>query len=201
MIVGIAFFSFIMGSFNDVLINYDKKMGNVDKRTDLQMWLTSLNKFNPQPVPKELVQRIDDHFKFFWQHDRLSGLTPDDQYLMTMPAQLRMQLVNFLFDDIFTLFRGFLNKKKFQNSTFYYDIAFLLLPRRYEPGATILKKGTMAEEIYLVLDGEISVGLEFEVTPIMRFYTKGFYFGEFSVLYEKPQIYDYKATTVVKILA
>ena len=27
MILGIAFFSFIMGNFNDVLINYDKKMG------------------------------------------------------------------------------------------------------------------------------------------------------------------------------
>jgi len=27
MILGIAFFSYIMGNFNDVLINYDKKMG------------------------------------------------------------------------------------------------------------------------------------------------------------------------------
>ena len=27
MILGVAFFSYIMGNFNDVLINYDKEMG------------------------------------------------------------------------------------------------------------------------------------------------------------------------------
>ena len=32
MIVGIAFFSYIMGNFNDVLINYDNKMGIIDRR-------------------------------------------------------------------------------------------------------------------------------------------------------------------------
>ena len=43
MILGIAFFSYIMGNFNDVLINYDKKMGIVDKGSDLQVWMTSLS--------------------------------------------------------------------------------------------------------------------------------------------------------------
>lgn len=32
MIVGIAFFSYIMGNFNDVLVNYDNKMGIIDRR-------------------------------------------------------------------------------------------------------------------------------------------------------------------------
>lgn len=32
MILGIAFFSYIMGNFNDVIVNYDKKMGIVDRR-------------------------------------------------------------------------------------------------------------------------------------------------------------------------
>ncbi len=35
MILGIAFFSYIMGNFNDVLINYDKKMGMQNKGSDL----------------------------------------------------------------------------------------------------------------------------------------------------------------------
>lgn len=45
MIVGIAFFSYIMGNFNDVLITYDEKMGVVDRGSDLQVWLTNLSKF------------------------------------------------------------------------------------------------------------------------------------------------------------
>ena len=45
MILGIAFFSYIMGNFNDVLINYEKEMGLTDKGSDLQVWMTSLSKF------------------------------------------------------------------------------------------------------------------------------------------------------------
>mmetsp|Transcript_13173 Transcript_13173/g.11253 ORF Transcript_13173/g.11253 Transcript_13173/m.11253 type:complete len:204 (+) Transcript_13173:517-1128(+) len=45
MILGIALFSYIMGNFNDVLTNYDKQMGIVDKSVDLQVWMTSLSKF------------------------------------------------------------------------------------------------------------------------------------------------------------
>ena len=93
MIVGIAFFSYIMGNFNDVLINYDKKMGIVDRRNDLQMWMTSLDKFNVNvPIPRALLKKINDHFNFFWKHDRLSSLTPDDKYLQTMPVPLRIQV-------------------------------------------------------------------------------------------------------------
>ena len=52
MILGIAFFSYIMGNFNDVIVNYDKKMGIVDRRTDLQVWMTSLTKFDlNKPIP------------------------------------------------------------------------------------------------------------------------------------------------------
>ena len=52
MILGIAFFSYIMGNFNDVLINYDKKMGVQNKGSDLQVWMTSLSKFTSnQPLP------------------------------------------------------------------------------------------------------------------------------------------------------
>jgi len=94
MIVGIAFFSYIMGNFNDVLINYDKKMGIIDRRNDLQMWMTSLDKFNTTtPIPQKLLRKISDHFNFFWKHDRLSSLTPDDKYLQTMPVPLRIQVV------------------------------------------------------------------------------------------------------------
>lgn len=94
MIVGIAFFSYIMGNFNDVLINYDKKMGIIDKGSDLQVWLTSLSKFTAQkPLPRKLVKKIDDHFKFFWKHDRLASLTLEDEYLNTMPSNLRLEVL------------------------------------------------------------------------------------------------------------
>lgn len=35
MIMGIAFFSYIMSNFTDILVNYDQKMGIVDYSSDL----------------------------------------------------------------------------------------------------------------------------------------------------------------------
>jgi len=43
MVMGIAFFSYIMSNFVDILVNYDIKMGNIDRSSDLQIWLTSLS--------------------------------------------------------------------------------------------------------------------------------------------------------------
>jgi hypothetical protein len=46
MMGGVAFFSFIMGNFIDIISNYDKKMGSPDKMPLLNTWLISLERFN-----------------------------------------------------------------------------------------------------------------------------------------------------------
>jgi potassium voltage-gated channel Eag-related subfamily H protein 8 len=56
MLCGVAFFSFIMGSFIEIISNYDKKMGTVDKGTELHNWMTLLSRFtNNKPLPKKLI--------------------------------------------------------------------------------------------------------------------------------------------------
>ena len=40
MLGGVAFFSYIMGQFIEIISNYDKKMGAVDKSGDLHNWMT-----------------------------------------------------------------------------------------------------------------------------------------------------------------
>lgn len=62
MIMGIALFSYIMNNFITVLVNYDNFMGNVDKSSELKVWLTSLSKFSSKPLPKELVDEVHNHF-------------------------------------------------------------------------------------------------------------------------------------------
>ena len=93
MLGGIAFFSYIMGNFNDVVINYEKSMGIVNKSSDLQNWLTSLSKFTGnKPLPRILMNSIERHFKYFWKNDRLHSLSIDDPYLMTMSSSLRYKV-------------------------------------------------------------------------------------------------------------
>ena len=139
-----------------MLTNYDKQMGIVDKSADLQVWITSLTKFtNNQTLPRELVQKIDEHFKYVWKNDRLSSLTKDDPYLQQMPKPLKHDLIRYLFDDIFALFRAFFLTKDFSDSQFYYDLAFEMLPRKYDAKEVILKQGEPVHEVYLVKEGSV----------------------------------------------
>lgn len=39
MLIGVAFFSYIMGNFIEIISNYEMKMGVVDKSGDLIQWL------------------------------------------------------------------------------------------------------------------------------------------------------------------
>jgi hypothetical protein len=56
MLGGVAFFSYIMGNFIEIISNYEKKMGVVDKSGDLHNWLILLTRFtNNQPLPKSLT--------------------------------------------------------------------------------------------------------------------------------------------------
>ena len=45
MLGGVAFFSYIMGNFIEIISNYEKKMGVVDKSGELHMWLVLLTRF------------------------------------------------------------------------------------------------------------------------------------------------------------
>lgn len=145
-------------------------MGIVDKSADLQVWITSLTKFtNNQALPRELVQKIDEHFKFVWKNDRLSSLSPDDPYLKQMPKPLKHRLIKYLFDDIFSLFRGFLLTNEFRDSPFYYDLAFEMLPRKYDAKEMILRQGEPVHEIYLIKEGSVRSFYFVQVLIINRY--------------------------------
>ena len=90
MLMGVAFFSFIMGSFIEIISSYDKKMGVVDKSGDLHNWLSLLTRFNNSSLtPKPVSKEIESNFVYFWENDRLSCLTQDEQYLEALPRKLK----------------------------------------------------------------------------------------------------------------
>jgi len=193
MITGIALFSYIMGNFNEVLSNYDKQMGLVNKDADLQMWIRSLSKFAPSgALSGELVKRIHEHFQFVWKNDRLSSIGPDDPFLNQMPKSLQQNLIGFLFDDIFTRFRSFLHTEKFKGSPFYLELAFELLPRKYEVNEFILRQGSHVQEIYLINEGSVFIYFEYEGREIGKLFEKGYFFGNYNVFSNVPSEFNIK---------
>lgn len=49
-----------------------------------------------------------------------------------MPKPVRKDLVGYLTNDIFKLFRGFFHLSDFRGSNFYYEMSFEFLPRKYQ---------------------------------------------------------------------
>ena len=90
MLVGVAFFSYIMGSFIEFIQNYQKKMGVIDKSEDLHKWIFLLIRFNnKKPLPKSLLNTIEKHFSFYWANDRLASLSQNDDYLKALPRVIK----------------------------------------------------------------------------------------------------------------
>lgn len=135
MLCGVAFFSYIMGSFIEIISNYDKKMGTVDKGTELHNWMTLLTRFtNNKPLPKQLINQIDSHFAYYWSNDRLSCISKKNEYLNALPRSIKRDImIHYLFDDIFYRFRFFFNFQEYKDHKFLYDISFGLKPRKFEP--------------------------------------------------------------------
>ena len=45
MLGGVAFFSYIMGNFIEIISSYDAKMGSLDRSDELNEWIVSLERF------------------------------------------------------------------------------------------------------------------------------------------------------------
>ena len=74
LLCGVAVFSFIMGQFIDILMNY-KSLWIVGYHKDLSQWIALLSRFNNgNPLNKELITKIEDFFNYYWQNNRLSPI-------------------------------------------------------------------------------------------------------------------------------
>lgn len=163
MMIGIVFFSHIMGSFIEIISNYDKRMGSVDRSTELHNWMTLLTRFtNNKPLPKNLINQIDNHYAFYWANDRLNAISKDDEFLRALPRSIKRIIIkHYLFDDIFYRFRLFFNTQENKDSKFLYDVAFGLRPRKYdnsEEERLILDEEDEVSEMYFVQEGIIGIG-------------------------------------------
>ncbi len=82
MLGGVAFFSYIMGNFIEIISNYDAKMGTLDKSDELNVWITSLERFTNKTktnLSVSLVNQIISNQNYLWDNDRLAYYDKDDK--------------------------------------------------------------------------------------------------------------------------
>lgn len=160
MLFGVAFFSYIMGNFIEIITNYDEKMGIINKETDLHNWVTLLTRFtNNKPLPRPLITQIEEHFTYFWGNDRLASISKTDKYLFALPRSIRRTImINYLFQDVFYKFRVFFNTFENRESGFLYEVAFGFLPRHFGEGEVVYDEEDEATEVYFIMEGSLGVG-------------------------------------------
>jgi CRP-like cAMP-binding protein len=79
-------------------------------------------------------------------------------------------------------------------------VAFLFLPRTYEKGEVLFRKGDEFQEILLQTDGELLATLQSD-PPIERYFSKGYFLGDYEVIFNKRCQLTYTTTSQVKFLA
>lgn len=209
MLLGVAVFSYVMGNFTDLITSYDKKLGISDKGEELQNWLTLISKFSntgSKPLSNELIKKIDNHFAYYWEHDRNSTINKNDPYLSFLPKSLKLKIIEFLWGDVLNKFSNFFmyysgNKEKFYK--FYYDISFSLMPRKFSPKENIFIPDEDIEEMYLIFEGSVEIGFSlksFNIDDIRycKIIKSVESIGEFYCLFNKKSKYFYKCTNEIK---
>jgi len=61
-----------------------------------------------------------------------------------------------------------------------------------------VKREEEFNEIFFLLEGEIELSFEIEGNKFSRFYSKGFYFGDYNIISQKPSEFTYITKTVSK---
>ena len=204
MFLGVAIFSYVMSEFSDQINIYNKTFGDRDQGSDLNNHINLLNHFCPnQPFNKELISKIERHFKFFWKNNRMFSIDKNDKYLSTLPKDLKISLVEYFWYDIFTKYNNFLLYKKFKNVyyKYYYELSFLLMPRLFNKDEIIYNVDEEVEELYLIMEGEVSMGLGKYKNIIHQrtnFYS-GDHLGVYYCLYNVNAEFEYEAVKECKL--
>ena len=162
MFLGVAIFSYVMSEFSDQINIYNQTFGDRDQGTALNNYIRALNDFCPnQQFDKDLIKRIDNHFKFFWKNDRMFSINKDDKYLSKLPKDLKISLVEYFWYDIFAKYNNLLLYRKYKKIyyKYYYELSFLLMPRFFEKDELIYPAKEEVEELYLIVEGVVSMGI------------------------------------------
>lgn len=202
MLIGIALFAYLSGSFHSAIFEYHN-LTSEDNLDNLNTWINSLEDKYTR-LPKHIKKQITQHFLYYWDKDRLYTLSKDywnynsytqmkkiDQsFLKRLPIQVTHQILDSLFGDIFKKFDLFFHYKEFQ-----YEVCFHIQPRHFYAGEVIVDDGKKFGELILVVQGEISAGVQFgEFHTLVSFRHGRTILGDYSIFTDKPSTLIYKAT-------
>lgn len=158
--IGIAFFSFIIGSINNVLFT-DENQNMQDALFErLDIWLVKLdNSRSDKSLSKTLYQHIQTFIKEAYSYDH-TKLINGYEFLEQLKPSLRSRLIQELFPKYFQLFQHlFCYENAACGKEFVSYFVSQLYCRFFLANQTILKKGEEFDELFMIFKGQVTLSL------------------------------------------
>jgi potassium voltage-gated channel Eag-related subfamily H protein 8 len=78
-LIGVASFSFIMGNFIEMLMEFRTVTAENADHVGLTKFFGLLKRFNKgHPLPNELVRKMESYFDYYWQQDLNYAMKSED---------------------------------------------------------------------------------------------------------------------------
>ena len=95
ILFGVAVFSFIMGNFIEILMQYKTVTAENEDSENLNKWFGLLAKFNKgRPLPKDMTRKIEAYFDYFWAKDKNYAVKSEEdlRFMSELPKPIRVNV-------------------------------------------------------------------------------------------------------------
>ena len=110
MMIGVTIFATVMNNFMQMFLALTIPADRTNNEDNLTRWFSMIKRIRMQPfgegtdISVELKEEIENHFRYFWENDRVASLLEKKQYFDSIPFRIQEHVMTqFLFSDI--LFR------------------------------------------------------------------------------------------------
>ncbi|XP_048582383.1 cGMP-gated cation channel alpha-1 isoform X2 [Nematostella vectensis] len=168
---GVFMFATIVGNAGSIIVNRNAN------RLDFERQREGTNNYmRKNRVPKDLQRRVLMWYDYSWARGRIGSGGGDLNSLTLLPDKLKTEIA--LHVNLETLRKvTFLQKCQ---PEFLHDLVLMMKLRIFTPGDFICRKGEVAREMYVIIDGKIEV--VGEVGQVLKVLSGGDFFGEIGIL-------------------
>lgn len=211
MLFGVTLFAVIMGNFNSAIAYYSESTTPADYLGELNLWLGSLERIHGK-INKPLKSKIIDHFKYYFEKDRLKSLSKnyweanfpdeliiiDQEYVKFLNEQVYYSIIKNLYSDFIHSFKYFLGASKFK-----FSIIPHLQPRKFMTHDTLLILNEKPSELLFIVSGNVSIGVNIDKKHETLFVCNDgkTIVGDYSILTKTISKYEYLALSFIDALA
>lgn len=160
--LGIAVFSYLMGSINSMVGSECTLQDIIDERMEnIEMWLRKLEKSRSKNFSKQLYDCIKDYTEKSYKYD-FCKITKDEFFVQLKP-RVRHRLNSALFGNFVTNFFYLFNDQEFEGGCeFQSDFLSNMYSRLYLPENDIIQYGDEFSELVMIQDGVVSISLNLD---------------------------------------